>query len=78
MGSQLSRLFCDIYMHYFEEKLFSVHKFPHWFRYVDDTFILAPSNTDFYSLLSLVNSIDSYIQFTLEVEKTILFRFLMF
>ena len=40
MGSPLSPLLCDIYMHYFEEKLFSVHKFSHWFRYVDDTFVL--------------------------------------
>ena len=32
MGSPLSLLLCDIYMQYFEEKLFSVCKFPLWFR----------------------------------------------
>ena len=30
--SSLFPLFCNIYMHYSEEKLFSVYKFPHWFR----------------------------------------------
>ena len=69
MGSPLSPLLCDIYMHYFEEKLFSVCKFPHWFRYVDDTFILVPSNIDFSSLLSLGNFIDHCIQFIFEVEN---------
>ena len=80
IGSPHSPLLCDIYMHYFEEKLFSVHKFPHWFGYVDDSFVLVPSNTDFSSLLSLVNAIDSCNQFTLEVEsyKRTLFRFFMF
>ena len=28
MGSPLFPMFCDIYMHYFEEKLFSVYKLP--------------------------------------------------
>ena len=69
MGSPLSPLLCDIDMHYFGEKLFSVHKFPLWFRCVDDTFVLVPSNTDFSSLLSLVSLINSCIQFTLEVEN---------
>ena len=75
MGKSLLSLICDIYVHYFEEKLFSVYKFPHWFRYVDDTFVLVPSNTDFSSLLSLVISIDCCIHgikqspFTLEVEN---------
>ena len=69
MGIPLSPLLRDIYMYYFEEKLFSVCKFPHWFKYVDDIFVLVPFNTDFPSLLSLVNSIDCCTQFTLEVEN---------
>ena len=69
MESLLSPQVCDIYMYYFEEILFSVHKFPDRFRYVDDTFVLVPSNTDFFSLLCLVNLIDNCIQFTLEVEN---------
>ena len=58
-----------IHMHYFEKKLFSVQKFSHWFKSVENTFVLIPSNTDFSSLPSLVNSIDSCNQFTLEVEN---------
>ena len=56
-------------MHYFDENLFSLYKFLHWFAYVDDTFILVPSNTDFPSLMSWVNLIDHCIQFTFEVEN---------
>ena len=39
------------------------------FRYVGDTFVVLPSNTDFSILLSLVNLIDSCNQFTSEVEN---------
>ena len=63
-------------MHYYEEKLFNVHKFPYWFRYVYDTFVLFPSNIDFSSLLSLVKPIDSCVQFTLEVQNDNSFSFL--
>ena len=69
LRSPLSPLSCSIYIHYFEEKLLSVYKFPYWFRYVDDTFILVPSNTDFSSLLSVVNLIDCCIQSILEIEN---------
>ena len=34
-----------------------VHKFPHWFSYVEDNLVLVLSSTDFSSLLSLVNLI---------------------
>ena len=56
-------------MHYFEEKLFSVYKFPHWFRYVNDPSVLVPSITDFSKLLSYVKSIGRYIQRTFDVEN---------
>ena len=56
-------------MHYFEEKIFSAYKFPHWFRHVDDAFVLVPFNTNFSSLLSLLSSIDRCIQFPMEVEN---------
>ena len=66
MGSPLSPLLCDIYMLYFDEKHFSVCKFPYWLRHVDDAFVHVPSNTDFSSLPSSINSIDRCIQFTFE------------
>ena len=40
LGGPLSLHLCVIYMHYFEEKFFIVHKFPHWFRYMDDILFL--------------------------------------
>ena len=69
MGSPFSPLLCDIYLHYFEGKLFSVYKFPYRLRYVDDILVLVLSNTKFSTLLALVNSIDHCIQITLETEK---------
>ena len=79
MGSPLFPLFCNIYMFYFGEgkrkkNLFSVRKFPHWFRYLDHTFLLVLSNAN---SSSLINSIDR-IQFIFEIKRTILFRFLVF
>ena len=50
MENPLSPLLYDVYMHYVEEKFFSVYKFPHWFRYVDDTFVFVPSITDHFNL----------------------------
>ena len=44
MGSPFSPLLCDIYLHYFEGKLFSVYKFPYRLTYVDDIFVLVLSN----------------------------------
>ena len=79
MGSPHFLLLCDSCMLYFEEKLFGVCKFPHWFRYVDDTFVRVPSNTDFSSLLSMVNLtvFNSLWKLKLWIT-TVLFRFLMF
>ena len=76
MGSQLSFQVCDAYMHCFEEKLSSVRKFPHWFRYMDNTFVLIPSNADSSILLSLNIRIDSFIQLTIEVENNLFLLFL--
>ena len=60
----------EVFLHYFVtfmciilKKLFSVYKFPHWFRYVDDAFILVPYNT------TLPVCCVWLIQFSLEVEK---------
>ena len=50
-----------------KKKVFCIHILPHWFKYVDDTFVLVSSSSDFSSSPFLVNSIDSCIQFTFEV-----------
>ena len=53
MGNPLLSLLCYIYMHCFEEKLFNVYKFCYWFRYIDDTFVLVPSNADIFLMYFL-------------------------
>ena len=62
-------LFYFFQIFYFKEKLFIVYKFLHCFRYLDDILVLIASNSDFSSLLCLINSIDPCIHFTLEVEN---------
>ena len=69
MGSLLSLLLCDIYMHYFEEEFFRVYKFPHWFKYVDDASVPFPSNMESSRTISFVDKINPCIQFTFEVEN---------
>ena len=69
-------LFTNVYMHYFEEKLFSIYKVSLWFLYVADTFVLILSNTDPSSLLSLVSKIDPFIHFRIKAENNDSFPFL--
>jgi hypothetical protein len=72
MGSPLSPVIANFFMEDFENKALSLslHKPTHWFRYVDDTFIIWPHGqkrlTDF---LNHLNSLHSKIQFTMEPEK---------
>lgn len=92
--------FCDVYMHFNEEKKNSAYvkfhigwgifppppglhlysevktEFPRcwslvipWFRYIDDTFILIPSDLHHFNLISLVNSVDHWIQFIFTKSK---------
>jgi hypothetical protein len=70
MGNPLSPILSDIYMHYFEVKLFQALKFPFYVRYVDDCFVLMDQdNSDISHVLSVMNSIDPCIQFTFEKES---------
>ena len=69
MGNPLSPILSDIYMSYFEVKLFNCLKFPFYVRYVDDWFVLIDQNHQNLSLsLDIMNSVDPCIQFTYEVE----------
>ena len=69
MGNPLSPVLSDIYMHFFETKLFSLISLPFYVRYVDDCFVLLDPKlqTPDY-ILSIMNSIDPSIQFTYETE----------
>ena len=63
MESSLSPLLCDIYILDFEDKHFSIHTFPHWLRYTDDTFVLAPTNSSSFFFFSSLSSIYFYFLF---------------
>lgn len=70
MGNPLSPILSDIYMHYFEVKLFSFFKFPFYTRYVDDSFVLIDlTHYNINVILDILNSIDPFIQFTFEIEN---------
>ena len=49
-----SSLLFDVYLHYFERNFFDIYKLPYWFRYVDDTFLVLLSNTDFFSVIGIL------------------------
>lgn len=58
MGNPLSPILSDLYMHYFEIKLFKLIQFPFYTRYVDDCFVLLDlSIQDINAILVLLNSI---------------------
>lgn len=60
-------------MQFVKQKLFSLHKFSFWFKYIDDTFIIILLHLS--NLLSLVDSIDFCIQFTFEIDENHYFPF---
>lgn len=72
MGSPLVIYLCFLLKKIYS--LFNLCKSLFWFRYVD-TFFLIPSDLDLSNLLSLVNYVDHYIQFTIKVEKNNSFPF---
>ena len=66
MGSPLSPIIANLYMEAFEEKAISTLPSPPslWRRFVDDTFVII-KKTQKESFISLINSIDENIQFTI-------------
>lgn len=75
MGSPLSGLLADIYLNYYENTyvLSDHNKFKDniifYTRYVDDTFLIFNGTLrQIYNLKTYMNSINNYIQFTLETE----------
>ncbi|XP_054710410.1 uncharacterized protein LOC129220094, partial [Uloborus diversus] len=70
MENPLSPILSDIYMHYFEVKLFQKLQFQFYVRYVDDCFVLMNHNDlNVDEVLVILNSIDSHIQFSYELEQ---------
>lgn len=79
MGSSHSPLMAEIFMNNLENNILnnSSHSpIKHWFRYVDDCFILLEgAKEDAYALLEIVNNLHSNINFSIQFEKTIVSTF---
>ena len=70
MGSPLGPALANIFVGYYEEKLFSeISKSAVYFRYVDDTFVIFQNEKESEKLLIRLNGLHSSLQFTFEKEK---------
>uniref|UniRef100_A0A8D8YVM4 Reverse transcriptase domain-containing protein n=2 Tax=Cacopsylla melanoneura TaxID=428564 RepID=A0A8D8YVM4_9HEMI len=74
IGSPVSPLMAEIFMEQMEEKILGLEDpliatILHWFRYVDDIFVVTTATTrQIDKLLNLINSIHSNLKFTVELE----------
>ena len=69
MGSPLGPILANIFVGYYERTLFNQVTPPLcYYRYVDDTFAIFPSNEDFNNFLLLLNKLHPSLTFTSEVE----------
>ncbi|EFN64378.1 hypothetical protein EAG_07261, partial [Camponotus floridanus] len=70
MGSQLSPIIADIVMQDIESRALNTinFKLPLYFRFVDDIFTVVPAER-IDDILNTFNSMNSRLQFTLEVEN---------
>ena len=70
MGSPLGPALANIFVGYYEEKLFSeISKPAVYFRYVDDTFVMFQNEKESEEFLIRLNGLHSSLQFTFEKEK---------
>ena len=70
MGSPLGPALANIFVEYYEEKLFSqTQKPPTYFRYVDDTFAIFDHETEADEFLIKLNCLYPSLGFTFEKEK---------
>ena len=71
MGSPISPIVANLYMESFEVE--TIRSAPHppylWKRFVDDTFTIIESSQK-NKFLEHINSIDKYIQFTVEYQRS--------
>ena len=71
MGSPLSPVIANFFMEKFEQQALNLAKKKPscWFRYVDDTFVVwSHGPEELNNFLTLINSINTKIQFTMETE----------
>jgi Reverse transcriptase (RNA-dependent DNA polymerase) len=81
MGSPLSPLLADIFLDELENKIFSTSKFKSnvqfWYRYVDDVVCLwTGSARQLDMFLSEINTLNTSIKFTMEIEANKTLNFL--
>ena len=70
MGSPLGLALANIFVEYYEEKLFSqTQKPPTYFLYVDDTFAIFEHEVDVDEFLTKLNCLYPSLRFTFEKEK---------
>ena len=70
MGSPLGPALANIFVGYYESKLFKeISKPTVYCRYVDDTFSLFHKETEFQKFLNCLNSLHPSLKFTNEIEK---------
>jgi len=72
MGSPLAPVIANYYMEHFKQLAISMasRKPTHWYRYVDDTFVVWPHREEeFHDFLNHLNNIHPNIKFTMEVEQ---------
>ena len=70
MGSPLGLALANIFVGYYEEKLFSqMQKPPTYFRYVDDTFAIFDHKAEADEFLTKLNCLHPSLRFTFEKEK---------
>ena len=78
MGLSLVLALANIFVGYYEEKLFSqTQKPPIFFRYVDATFAIFDGEAEADEFLTKLYSLHPYFKFTFEKEKQNVYRFLM-
>ena len=78
MGSPLGPALANIFVGYYEEKLFSqTQKPPTYFRYVDDTFAIFVHEAEADEFLTKLNCLHPSLKFTFEKRKENVYRFLM-
>ena len=79
MGSPLGSTLANIFVGYYEEKLFSqTQKPPTYFRYVNDTFAIFDHEVEADEFLTKLNCLHPFLKFTFEMRKGNIYGLLMF
>ena len=70
MGSPLGPAVANIFVGYYEKKLFfQTQKPPTYFRYVDDTFVICDHEAEADEFLTKLNCLHSSLKFIFDKEK---------